>query len=131
MKTRTIYLSAALSLGCLSFGILEANTIGYVEKFSLAQDRDEALKQLIPGTRDYYYYHALHAQHRGDQQELKRVLGLWVNRHGHTSRVKEIRNRRALLDFEKNPNTQPVSTRRRLVSMPSSREPIGTVTCRA
>ncbi|MFP6900892.1 MAG: hypothetical protein VCA36_08095, partial [Opitutales bacterium] len=103
MKTRTISLSAALTLGCLSFGILDAYTIGYVEKFSLAEDRAEALKQLIPGTRDYYYYHALHAQHGGDQQELNRVLGLWIKRHGHTGRVKEIRNRQALLDFEKNP----------------------------
>ena len=64
MKTTTISLSAALSLGCLSFGILDANTIGYVEKFALAKDRGEALKQLIPGTREYYYYHALYAQHR-------------------------------------------------------------------
>ena len=103
MKTRFISLSAALTLGCLSFGTLDANNIGYVEKFSLAKDRAEALKQLIPGTRDYYYYHALHAQHRGDQQELNRILASWINRHGHTGRVKEIRNRQTLLNFEKNP----------------------------
>ena len=53
MKTKTISLSAALILGCLSFGTLDANNIAYVEKFSLAKDRAEALKQLIPGTRDY------------------------------------------------------------------------------
>ncbi len=31
--------------------------IGFIEKFALAKDRKEALKLLIPGTADYYYYH--------------------------------------------------------------------------
>jgi len=33
---------------------------GYIEDFALSRDRAEALKQLITGTEDYYYYHALH-----------------------------------------------------------------------
>ena len=33
--------------------------IGFVEDFALAPDRAAALKQLVPGTDDYYYYHAL------------------------------------------------------------------------
>ena len=37
-----------------------AAEIGYIEDFALAKDRAEALKQLIPGTEDYYYYHCLH-----------------------------------------------------------------------
>ena len=32
--------------------------IGFIEDFALAADRKEALRQLIPGTEDYYYYHA-------------------------------------------------------------------------
>jgi hypothetical protein len=91
-------------MACLIFGNLGASSIGYVEKFAIAEDRAEALKELIPGTRDYYYFHALHAQNRDDRQELNRILGLWIKRHGHTSRVKEVRNRQALLDFEQNPN---------------------------
>ena len=31
----------------------QANSIGYIEKFSLAEDRKQALAELIPGTRDY------------------------------------------------------------------------------
>ena len=39
--------------------LLEAQETSFLEKFSLAADRDAALKELIPGTDDYYYYHAL------------------------------------------------------------------------
>ena len=104
MIIRMTPVSFSLTMACLIFGNLGANSIGYVEKFAIAEDRTEALKELIPGTRDYYYYHALHAQNSGDRQELNRILGLWIKRHGHTSRVKEIRNRQALLDYEQNPN---------------------------
>ena len=37
-----------------------AGEIEFVETFALAPDRDAALKQLIPGTEDYYYWNALH-----------------------------------------------------------------------
>ena len=76
--------------------------IQYVEKFSLADDRAQALKELIPGTRDYYYYHALDAQNRGDVQALEGILKAWIARYKLTGRVKEIQNRQALLDYEKN-----------------------------
>ena len=102
MKTRTISLSAALTLGCLSFGTLDANNIGYVEKFSLAKDRDEALKQLIPGTRDYYYYHALHYQNVKQFNRVDTILEAWIKRHKYSPRVHEILNRQALLTYGKN-----------------------------
>ena len=38
-----------------------AGEVGFVEDFALARDRSIALRQLIPGTEDYYFYHALHA----------------------------------------------------------------------
>ncbi|MFN9373372.1 MAG: hypothetical protein ACK6D3_15930 [Planctomycetaceae bacterium] len=49
-------------------GLLMANSgvawaggeIGFVEDYVLARDRTAALQQLIPGTEDHYYYHALH-----------------------------------------------------------------------
>jgi hypothetical protein len=61
------------------------------------------LKDLIPGTKDYYYYHALQAQHEGKHDEVEKLIGLWVKRYGETSRVREIQNRAALLEYEKNP----------------------------
>ena len=55
----------AMSLGLLSLGVVltptsHAGDIGYVEDFALAKDRSNSLKQLIPGTEDFYYYHCLH-----------------------------------------------------------------------
>ena len=78
---------------------LQGNVIGYVEDFALAPDRQVVLKDLIPGTREYYYYHALHAQNEGRHGEVEKLIGLWVKRYGETSRVREIRNRAALLEY--------------------------------
>ena len=36
-----------------------AGEIDYIEDFVLAKQRERALKQLIPGTEDYYYYHCM------------------------------------------------------------------------
>ena len=87
-----------------------ANEIGYIETFGIADDRAEALKQLIPGTKDYYYYHCLHFQNTGNRAEYDALMKQYIKRHGYTSRVKELRNRQALLDYEKNPkgSAQPI-----------------------
>ena len=82
---------------------LRGNVIGYVEDFALAPEREVVLKDLIPGTREYYYYHALHAQSQGDHEEVAKLIKLWIKRHGNTSQVREIQNREALLIYEKNP----------------------------
>jgi hypothetical protein len=42
------------------------NEVGFLERFALAGDRLSALGELVPGSADYYYYHALHAQNSGD-----------------------------------------------------------------
>src|SRR5262245_38274523 len=34
--------------------------ISFVEDFALAPDRSVPLKQLVPGTEPYYYFHCLH-----------------------------------------------------------------------
>jgi len=74
-----------------------------LEDFALADDRSEALKHLIPGTSDYYYYHCLNAQHIGDFEQVSQMLELWIQRHGYTPEVGEILNRQALLEYERNP----------------------------
>ena len=81
-----------------------ARDIEYVEKFSLAEDRSVPLEELIPGTRDYYYYHALDAQNRGDQAEFEKILKAWTGRYKVTSRVREMLNRQALIDYNKDPD---------------------------
>jgi hypothetical protein len=53
MKLSSTGILAALAV-VLSAGAVRAGEAGFVEDFSLATDRDAALKQLIPGTEDYY-----------------------------------------------------------------------------
>jgi len=48
-------LTIALVIVSLAASLCPAGEIGYVEDFALAKDRAEALKQLIPGTDNYYY----------------------------------------------------------------------------
>jgi hypothetical protein len=94
-------------LSALSMVMLAANThareIGFVEEFSLSEDRAEALKQLIPGTEDYYFYHCLHYQQTGDGDAYAKTLAQWIKRHKTSQGVREIVNRQALLDYEKIP----------------------------
>lgn len=78
-----------------------AEKIGYVEAFALSKDRAEALKLLIPGTEDYYYYHCLYHQHMEQFDEVDKLLKAWIARHKHTARVHEILNRQALLLYGK------------------------------
>ena len=80
-----------------------AQEIGFVEKFSLAEDRSVPLRELIPGTEDYYYYHCLHAQNEGRLKDVRPLLAQWVKRTGHTTLAREIESRQALLEYDKNP----------------------------
>ncbi len=77
--------------------------IGFVEKFALAQDRAAVLKELVAGTEDYYFYHALHFQNTGKQAELKTLLEEWTARTKESSLRKEIQRRQALLIYETDP----------------------------
>jgi len=98
----------------LSAGGLWGREIDYVEKFALAKERSEALKELIPGTEEFYYYHCLHYQHTGQFNEVEKVLTQWIKRYKHTSRVEEIRNRQALLLYRQDPNRALKLIRERL-----------------
>lgn len=82
---------------------LEANEIGYVEDFALAKDRTEALKRLIPGSEEYYYYNCLHLQNTEKFDQVKELLAAWINRYNYTPLVRQIQTRQALLTYERNP----------------------------
>jgi hypothetical protein len=98
---------------CLAFAILAlfavgaaAQEIGFIETFALAPDRAEALRELVPGTDDYFYYHALHAQNEGRRAEFQEWIDRWVReRRGSTvGQARELLNRQALLDYDKTPD---------------------------
>jgi len=80
-----------------------AGQIGFIEDFSLSENRPSALKQLIPGTEQYYYYHCLHYQNTGQEKKLNEMLALWIKRRGTRSRtplMREIENRQSLLNYQ-------------------------------
>ncbi|MFM7149665.1 MAG: hypothetical protein ACKO23_07470, partial [Gemmataceae bacterium] len=81
----------------------EGGDIGFIEDFALARDRSEALKQLIPGTEDYYYYFCLHYLNSGQYAKAEQLTKPWLERFGQTQRLVEIQTRHALLAYEKDP----------------------------
>ncbi len=108
------WLALAMSLSFLSPLAGTAEEIGYIENFALAADRAEALKQLVPGTEDYYFFHCLYYQQTEQFAKVPAMLKLWIARHGETARVREIQNRQALLTYQKSPEESLEFLRKRL-----------------
>ncbi|MHC4887819.1 MAG: hypothetical protein ACYTGH_22285, partial [Planctomycetota bacterium] len=90
----------ALIVVLLGAGSGQAADLEFAEAFAVPETRAAALKTLIPGTEDYYYYHCLQAQHEKKPEAVPPLLKLWIKRYGHTPRVAEIRNRQALLGYD-------------------------------
>lgn len=80
-----------------------AQEIGFLEDFALAKEREKVLKQLVPGTQDYYYFHALHYQNNQQLDKVDALLQPWVKRFGETEVYKQIRNRQSLLKYSDDP----------------------------
>ena len=82
---------------------LEAQEIGFLEDFALAKDREKVLKQLVPGTEKYYYFHALHYQNTQQLDKVEQLMVPWLKRHDKTATYKQIRNRQAMLKYSDDP----------------------------
>ena len=88
-----------------------ADEIGFIEKFALAEDREAILKELIPGTEDYYYFHCLHYQNTEQFEKVDATLNRWISRYDYqyragqnlNRRAREIVNRQMLLTYSQNP----------------------------
>src|SRR6516225_4245077 len=57
-----------------------AGEVGFIEDFALARDRTAALRQLIPGTEDYYFYHALHYLNTEQFEKAEALIRPWHDR---------------------------------------------------
>jgi hypothetical protein len=79
--------------------VAHSREIGFVEEFALAADRSEVLKQLIPGTEDYYFFHCLHLQNTEQFDRVGPLVEQWIKRHGRSERVRQIQHRQALLTY--------------------------------
>ncbi len=82
-----------------------AAEIGWIEDYALAMDRGVPLKQLIPGSEEYYFYTCLHYQSLQQWDQVDATLTAWINRYHDTPRIREIQNRQALLRYNQNPQT--------------------------
>ena len=75
---------------------------------------EKALAQLIPGTEDYYYFHALHFQNTGQAAKYGEMLAQWTKRFPNSGQRKVIERRQALLDYDTNPKASLETIRREL-----------------
>ena len=79
--------------------------LAFMETFAWG-DRESALKELVPDTEDYYYYHCLHYQLTNDRAAFHKTLDAWVNFNNRNwnARMYEMRRRQQLIEFDQNPN---------------------------
>ncbi|MDG2469884.1 MAG: hypothetical protein P8M80_11435 [Pirellulaceae bacterium] len=91
---------------------VSADEIGFIEKFALAKDRESVLKELIPGTEDYYYFHCLHYQNTEQYEKVETMLKSWIKpsngsplraKQNISGKAREIVNRQMLLTYSRNP----------------------------
>jgi len=74
---RALLVLAAVLVSALS---APASEIGFVESYVLAKDKDAAIKNLIPGTDEYYYYQCLRYQATGQLDQVDAILAKWLER---------------------------------------------------
>ncbi len=106
MTSRTCLPLALAALTSIVFPAVSwaENEIGYIEKFALAADREKVLGELVPGSEDYYFFHALHYQNTRNAAKLAGILEQWKTRFPDESQKRRvIENRAALLDYDASP----------------------------
>ncbi|RBP39068.1 autotransporter-associated beta strand protein [Roseimicrobium gellanilyticum] len=117
MKPRLLRLLALSS--ALGFAIPvtaeNENEIGFIERFALAADREKVLAELVPGTEDFYFYHALHYQNSRNAAKFSDIMAQWKKRFPDDTHLREmIENREALLSYDANPQATIAYIKRKL-----------------
>ncbi len=93
---------------------VQAEELGFLERFALSAERQSALKQLIPGTGDAYYFTSLHFQHQNKLKEVDALLVRWRKRFPYDGRLQEIEHRQALLRYSNDPKATLAYLRKKL-----------------
>lgn len=95
--------SLALAL-LLPLAAFADNEVGFIERFALAADREKALSELVPGSEEYYFFHALHYQNIRDTARLNDILSQWRKRMPNENEQRRvIENREAIINYERDP----------------------------
>ena len=100
----------------LAFAVLTASLAAqgpprrFEETYALAADRAKVVATLIPGTEDFYYYSCRERLDARDFAAVRKILPVWIQRHGRSARVIEIENREALLSFADRRRRGPTSS---------------------
>ena len=92
----------SLFLGLPTAKAAEPSDLEFLEAFVWG-DRAAALKELVPNTDDYFFFHGLHYQLAGDRVAFQKNLDQWLaaNRGQWNERMLELRRRQRLMDFDR------------------------------
>ncbi len=77
--------------------------VSFAEKFAYAKDRAAVLRDLVPGTEEYYFFHGLHYQLNGNGEALGKLLEDWGKRWPDSEGRKLIQRRWKLDSWAKDP----------------------------
>lgn len=106
MKSRPklCILFAGLSLSSVSPALSDENEFRLIERFALASDREKVLGELVPGTENYYRFHALHYQNTRNKVKLAEIMAQWEKRFPDASSERQsVEHREALLTYDTDP----------------------------
>lgn len=85
-------------------GWLRAQDTAFLEKFALSEDRGAVLRDLVPGTEDWFFFTALHYEQTGRGRELGTLLDDWAKQLPENSaRRDQMRLRQVLLNYATDP----------------------------
>ena len=106
MQTLLILAGTAF-LTCFLFpqnAVAQSEPLGFLERFALSDQREQALEELIPNTPEYFYYQVLHNQNEGRVAQARTLLNDWIAKHGLNPQSKSLLTRQSLLEFASNPD---------------------------
>ncbi|MDA1231521.1 MAG: hypothetical protein O2856_12160, partial [Planctomycetota bacterium] len=97
---RIVVTSVLLTVLCSESVFAEQS---FMERFAIAKDRETVLKELIPGTQEYFYFHCLHFQNIQQYERVEEFLQKWIALHNNSQQINEIQYRQAVLTYDRNP----------------------------